>query len=84
LAVAVTVIVALSDPVALLTVNQVWLLPTFQLIFEVISNVAVLFAADATFSVVAETDKDADDANCVTIIVCDATPLPETVTVALR
>jgi hypothetical protein len=75
--------VALSEPDVLLTVNHDLLLLIFQPRFEAISNIAVLFADAATFNLVVETVKDAPDA-CVTIIVCDVTPLPEMVTVAVR
>src|SRR5512133_1574572 len=57
LAVAVTVIIALFEPEPLLTVNQLWLLVTFQLIFEEISKADELFSAGARFILVEETDK---------------------------
>jgi len=84
LASAVTVTVPSPVPLAGLAESQVWLETTAQLIFEVTLKVAVLPFAEATFKVFVETERVAAPANCVTVTVCEVTPLPETVMVAER
>jgi hypothetical protein len=47
-AAAVTAMAAFPDPEVLLAVNQVWLLETVQLVFELMLNEVVLLAVAAT------------------------------------
>jgi hypothetical protein len=84
LASAVTVTVPLPVPLAGLAVSHVWLEATDQLILEITLNDAVLPFAAATFSMFVETESVAAPANWVTVTVCEVTPLPETVIVAVR
>jgi hypothetical protein len=51
---AVTVMAAFPDPEVLLAVNQVWLLVTVQLVFELMLNEAILLAVAATDSVLVD------------------------------
>ena len=60
-AAAVTVRVALFDPVVLLKVSQLWLLLAVQLIFEVMSNMPLLFADEPMAIVFVERFKKTDD-----------------------
>jgi hypothetical protein len=84
LANAVTIIESLFEPEILLSVSQVWLLLKVHPMFEVILNKAALFAVAGKLKFDVETDSVAGAAACVTITVFDVTPLPETVTVAVR
>jgi len=84
LACAVTVTVPLPELLVGLTVSHVRFEEAVQLIFEVTLKVAVLPFAEATFSVLIETDNVAVPVAWVTVTVCEVTPLPETVTVAVR
>lgn len=52
--------------------------------FEVTVRVAVLPAAASRVADVGVTDKTAPAADWVTVIFCEATPVPETVIVAFR
>jgi len=47
-------------------------------------NDAVLPFEAATFSVLVDTERVAAPADCVTVTICDVTPLPETITFAVR
>ncbi len=84
LACAVRVTVALPEPFAGLAVSHVWLLETFHEVFDVMPNVCVLFADAPIVSAFVETDNVGLPASCVTVMVCELTPVPETVTVAWR
>jgi hypothetical protein len=83
LADAVKVIAPLLEPLEVPTVNHAWLLLTVQLVFEVILKIAVLFAADATLKVVNDILRLAVAASWVTVMVLSATPVPDTVIVAV-
>jgi hypothetical protein len=81
LAVAVKVTAPLFDPKAGLTVSHAGAeLATPQPVLEVILNVAVLLAPAFIVSVDGDTDKLG--AACVIVIVCGATPVADTVTIA--
>src|ERR1039457_478531 len=82
LAVAVMVMVALFEPLVTFNVNQLWSLAAVQFVFEVISNVFVLFVGDAIVSVLAETERIGVAPSCVTEIVWLVTPVPDMVSVA--
>jgi hypothetical protein len=84
LAVAVTATESVPMPVAGKAESHVWFEAVVQLVFDVTLNFAVLPFADATLNVAGETESVAAPANCVTVTVCEVTPLPETVTVAVR
>jgi len=84
LACTVTVTVPFPEPEEGLTVSQLWSEVTVQLMLDVTLNEAVLPFAAATFSVLDETERVAAPAAWMTVTVCDVTPLPETITVAVR
>ena len=55
-----------------------------QATFDAIPKVAVLFAGAPIVNAFEETVNVADPASCVTVIVCDVTPTPDTTNVAVR
>ena len=67
-----------------LTVNQVLLDVAFQVVFEVTSIVAVLFASSKMDAVLDEIIRIGNPAACVTVIVFDITPVTAIVIVAIR
>jgi hypothetical protein len=84
LAVAVTVIVALSEPLGADSVNHDALSATIQVVLDIILKVPVEFAAAATDTVVVDRVRVGEAPACVTFTVWSETPVPETVTVAER
>jgi hypothetical protein len=80
---AVNVIVALLEPIGLLTVNHFWSEVVVQLMLEEISIVFVLLAEAEIVNVIGETVKTGAAPVCDIAIIWEGTPVPETVTVAV-
>jgi hypothetical protein len=70
----------LFEPDAGLTFSHASELAALHPVLDVTLNMAVLLAFALTLNVAGETDKLG--AACVTVIVCEATPVADTVTVA--
>ena len=82
---AVKVIVSLFEPELLLNDNHKGSeLDILHDTFDVIPRLAVLFAGAPIVKAFEETVNVANPASCVTVIVCDVTPTPDTTNVAER